>query len=331
MGGDAVSASRQNCERVDLSKRDHALFLGLFEAGVMLRSQIADLYFEGSYEAASKRLQKLLKHGYLRERSASDRQGAYLPAWISLAEPAFCALKKDGLVEDDFTWERHKRRLTRASSSLAHDLQVVDLWVAFAKAGRVECPHTVKHFSTWPYRFQFETTGLARGAPSLLFPDAFAVITFLDDPALPPIESAIFFEWDRSTESRTILRGKATGYDEFYRSGAFAERCGGKHEQVEDYPFRTVFAVRNEERRNNLLEELARPSHTGALIHDQFWATTWDEILRDPFGAIYLHVGDYSAATAGTMYDAARFVTNQRTRDRDELMRERAVKRRLVE
>jgi hypothetical protein len=146
-------------------------------------------------------------------------------------------------------------------------------------------PHMVKHFSTWPYQFQFETTALGRGAPSLLLPDAYAVIATLDDPALPPIESAIFFEWDRSTESRNILRGKATGYDEFYRSGAFAERCGGKREHVEDYPFRTVFAVRNKERRNNLVEELARPSGSGVLIHDQFWSTTWDEILSDPLGA----------------------------------------------
>ena len=98
-------------------------------------------------------------------------------------------------------------------------------------------PHTVKHFSTWLYQFQFETTALGRAAPSLLLPDAHAVIATLDDPARPPIESAIFFEWDRSTESRNILRKKATGYDEFYRSGAFARRCGGKREHVEDYPF----------------------------------------------------------------------------------------------
>ena len=110
-----------------------------------------------------------------------------------------------------------------------------------------------------------------------------------------------------------VRRGKATGYDEFYRSGAFAERCGGKREHAAD-----------------LLEELARPTGTGALIHDQFWATTWDEILSDPLGPIYLHVGDYAAATAGTMCDPARFVTSQRARDRDELICERAVKRRLV-
>src|SRR5260370_41498521 len=115
----SATTARQN-ERVDLSKRDHALFLGLFEAGVMLRAQIAELYFAGSYDAASKRLQKLLKHGFLRERSASDRSGTYHPAWISLGEPAFTALKAAGLVPDSFTWEKLKRRLSRASSSLAH-------------------------------------------------------------------------------------------------------------------------------------------------------------------------------------------------------------------
>ena len=100
---------------------------------------------------------------------------------------------------------------------------------------------------------------------------------------------------------------------------------------ADEYPFRTVFAVRNEERRNNLLEELGRPNGGGTVIPDQFWCTAWDEILNDPLGAIYLHVGDYADATKGTMYDPARFVTNQRARDRDELIREREAKRRLLE
>lgn len=46
----------------------------------------------------------------------------------------------------------------------------------------------------------------------MVLPDACAVIATLDDPTLPPVESAIFFEWHRSTESPNILRGKATGY-----------------------------------------------------------------------------------------------------------------------
>jgi hypothetical protein len=87
-----------------------------------------------------------------------------------------------------------------------------------------------------------------------------------------------------------------------------------------------VFAVKNEERRNNLLEELARPSRTTSFIPDQFWCTTWDEILTDPLGPIYLHIDDYKAATKGSIYDPAVFVTKQRVIHRDELVRERAGK-----
>jgi hypothetical protein len=64
---------------------------------------------------------------------------------------------------------------------------------------------------------------------------------------------------------------------------------------------RAVFPVRNDERRNNLLEGLAPPSREGTLIHDQFSATTWDDLLADPLGAIYLHIGDYAAATSATI------------------------------
>lgn len=328
--GNAAKTPVHHQVRVELSKRDHALFLGLLEAGVMLRTQIADLYFAGSYEATNKRLQKLLKYAYVREHKAADRRGIYLPAWITLAEDGFRALKREGLIDDGCTSEALRRRLSRSSMTLAHDLGVVDLWVAFAKAARATNAHTLKRFSTWPYEFQFETTQSGSATPSLLLPDAFAMLASCDDPALAPIESPLFFEWDRSTEGRSVIRTKAVCYDRFYRSGTFAERCGGTRRDVEDYPFRTVFAVRNEERRNNMLEELGRPSREGTLIHDQFWCTTWDEILANPFGAIYLHVGDYIAATEGTMYHPARFVTKTRMRDRDNLVRERAEKRGLL-
>jgi hypothetical protein len=315
---------------VELGERDHALFLGLFEAGVMLRSQIADLYFAGSYEAGNKRLQKLLKHGYLGERVVVGHPGKYLPSWITLAEPAFRALKANELVEPHFAWESVKRRLSRSSSTLAHDLGVVDLWVAFARAARRANGHELRRFSTWPYEFQFATDGSRDRTPSFLLPDAFAVLASIDDPTLDPIESALFFEWDRSTEGRTVLRKKAIAYDQYYRTGTFATRCGGSRDDAEEYPFRTIFAVRNEERRNNLLEELARPTGGPPLIHDQFWSATWEEILTDPLGPIYLHIGDYLAATEATMYHPASFVTKYRVRDRDELIQERAVKRALL-
>lgn len=318
-------------KRVELSHRDRALFLGIFESSVMLREQIAELFFSGSYDAAAKRLQKLLTHGYLRERKVDDRRGTYLPTWISLAEPAFSVLRADNAIPDEMTWQSLRRRRSSAPSTLAHDLDVVDLWVAFVKAHRRAREGSLKHFSTWPYHFQFETVSTHGGASSLLLPDAHAVMAHTDDPKLAPIESTIFFEWDRSTEHRGILRGKALGYDHFYRSGAYAERCGGRHTDIEDYPFRVVLAVKNEERRNNLLEALARPEGTHPLIPDQFWSTTWEEIRSDPLGPIYLHVGDYVQATKGTIYDPARYVTRQRALDRDVLVRERAMKRRLVE
>ena len=317
-------------ERVELNKRDLALFHGLFEARVMLREQIAELFFDGSYDAAGKRLQKLMNYRYLRERRVGDRRGEYLPRWISLAEPAFVALRAAGLVEARFTWDAVKNRLASSASSLAHDLDVVDLWCAFVRAIDASKDHTLKDFSTWPYRYQFDAITPRRNGSSILLPDAFAVIEYDDDSEFSPFASPLFFEWDRSTEGRTVLCDKAAGYDHFYRSGKFAERCGGTRKDVEAYPFRTIFAVKTEERRNNLLEELARPQRRPQLIADQFWCTTWEEIRADPLGAIYLHSDDYRAVTKGSMYDPARFVTKQRVIHRDELVREKAVKRRLI-
>jgi hypothetical protein len=295
----------------------------------MLREQVAELFFSGRYEAATKRLQKLIKHGYIRERRAEARRGQYLPRWLVLAEAGFIALKEDARIEPRFTWEGARKRLDVAASTLLHELDVVDLWVAFAKAIRGIPNFSLRRFSTWPELYQFRRTGSGARSASPLYADAFASIAYADDPALPPIESPIFFEWDRSTEWRSVLREKAVGYDHFFRSGAFAERQGATRSDAEDYPFRVVFALKNDERRNNLLEELARPGGGARLIPDQFWCTTWEEIRSDPLGPVYLHIGDYTAATRGTMYDPAKYTTTKRVIERDDLVERKAAKRKL--
>src|SRR4051794_2752635 len=109
---------------VVLGERDHALFLGLYEAGVMLRSQIADLYFLGRYEAAGKRLQKLMRHGYVRSRRMPGRPGAYAPSWLTLTAQSFGVLADQKLLPEPATWESVRERLDRSRSTLAHDLGV---------------------------------------------------------------------------------------------------------------------------------------------------------------------------------------------------------------
>jgi hypothetical protein len=183
----------------------------------------------------------------------------------------------------------------------------------------------MRHFSAWPREFALP----ARGG-SALFPDAYALFHHRPNPREPAVESAAFFEWDRSTEARRVLRKKAEAYDRFYRSGDYARRQGGRPEESNAYPFRTVFVVPNDERRNNVLEEFARP-HAQPLIADQFWVTTEKEVVGDPFGPIYLHIGDYINATRGTRYDPATHVTKYRTRERDQLVRERTTKRPLLD
>src|SRR5262249_17741889 len=141
------------------------------------------------YEAALKRLQKLKDYGYICERRVPDRPGGYLPRWISLAQRGFLILRSETLIEPRFTWETAKKRLDIAPSKLAHDVQVVDLWVSFTKAFRNAANVTLKRFSTWPYLYQFESERRRQGGSTLLLPDAFALMAYTDDPALPPIES----------------------------------------------------------------------------------------------------------------------------------------------
>ena len=79
---------------ISFQPRDFALLRGLFESRVMTADHIAALYFNGSHEAAKKRLQKLKAAGFIRER----KRKAYEPAVLALAPKAFPVLHAEGIL-----------------------------------------------------------------------------------------------------------------------------------------------------------------------------------------------------------------------------------------
>ena len=53
---------------IELQPRDWSLLCGLFESRVMTLAHAGTLYFDGKYEMAKKRIQKLKTAGIIRER-----------------------------------------------------------------------------------------------------------------------------------------------------------------------------------------------------------------------------------------------------------------------
>ena len=77
---------------IQFQERDLALLRGLFESRVMTGFHIAELFFEGRMEAATKRLQKPKAAGFLAERERRP----YEPAILFLTRKAFSWLYERG-------------------------------------------------------------------------------------------------------------------------------------------------------------------------------------------------------------------------------------------
>ena len=98
----------------------------------MTAEHVAAIYFEGRYEAARKRLQKLKAAGYVGERP----RRAYEPAVVFLTRKAFALLCQAGTIADlpPITWPSLERRVRESASTLRHELDVQDVRAAFQLA-----------------------------------------------------------------------------------------------------------------------------------------------------------------------------------------------------
>lgn len=155
-------------------------------------------------------------------------------------------------------------------------------------------------FNTWPLLNEFTAYSMnGNGSPMLVRPDGFIRIHEKEtDGGLS--EHAFFLEVDRSTETQESLVTRAGCYLDHYRSGGFAEKCGGLRSAFRDYPFRVLMVFKTAERRNNTAERLIQASPP---ILSQVWLTTHTEITTDPFGPVWLRPVDYRDALGNSPFE----------------------------
>src|SRR5690348_9632866 len=82
---------------VEIQDRDFELLRGLFECRVMTIKHIAPLYFDGSSDAAKKRLQKIKAAGLIAERK---RRSVNEPVVLFLTRKAFGVLRDQGHLSE---------------------------------------------------------------------------------------------------------------------------------------------------------------------------------------------------------------------------------------
>ena len=103
-------------------------------------------------------------------------------------------------------------------------------------------------------------------------------------------EHTFFLEVDRSSESQEILAAKGHCYLDYYRSGGFAKKHGASASAYKEFPFRVLFVLKTEERRDNAAKRLLQNSPP---IFSQVWLTTMNEITENPLVEIWVRPNDY--------------------------------------
>lgn len=281
---------------IEFQERDLALLRGLFESRVMTSKHVAALYFDGRTEAAKKRLQKLKAAGLVSERS----RRAYEASLLFLGSRAFKLLSERGCLADYPKLGRDAldKRGQVSALTLRHELEVMDVKAALMGAVAKTQSFKTVEFSTWPRLNQFRAHRPSTRTEVVVKPDGFLRIRE-DEPSGKAYEHTFFLELDRSTETQETLADKAVCYLHYYKSGGLAVRFGQSRSAYKDFPFRVLMVFKNAERRNNTAERLIQ--NTPPIL-TQTWLTTFQEVLSDPLGAIWVRPLDYREATKDTPF-----------------------------
>jgi hypothetical protein len=286
----------------------------------MRAEHAAALFFEGRDEAAKKGLQRLKRAGLIAERPRSPWE----PATLYLASPALSILQERGVLREypPFSLPSLERRADVSERTIAHELSVMDAKAAICRAVAATPNFSVAEFTTWPLLNRFDAFG------QIQEPDGFIRIREKDGDK--SFEHCFFLEVDRSTEKQELLALRATCYRHYFQSGAFACRMGGSAETKECYPFRVLYVMKTEERRNNTTEAMLR---LNPPILTQVLLATLDDVKRDPLGPIWVRPVDYRDETAGTAFSPDRRDTGrayQRNTAREDFVREKVARRSLM-
>ncbi len=281
---------------IELQERDFAILRSLFESRLMTLAHMAVLHFEGRQEAAKKRIQKLKAAGFITEKP----RRTYEPSILFLTRKAFQMLEKNGILKQypPLGLSALEKRAQVSDLTLRHELEVMDVKAAFAKAISAAPEYSIAEFITWPLLSEFTAYRPDGGRKEVLVrPDGF--IRIREQNAEGVFEHTLFLEVDWSTETQETLAMRAGCYVDYYRRGGLAVRNGGAREEFKDYPFRVLVVCKTAERRNNSAERMLK---INPPILSMVWLTTMQEILRNPFDAIWIRPIDYRDATHDTLF-----------------------------
>ncbi|MBI5764253.1 MAG: hypothetical protein HZA51_12095 [Planctomycetes bacterium] len=116
-----------------------------------------------------------------------------------------------------------------------------------------------------------------------------------------------------------------------YQAGGLDCRFGQPAAAYKDFPFRVLMVFKNAERRNNTAERILQSTPP---VLTQVWLSTFDEVINNPLGSIWIRPLDYRTVTAGTAFDpeARRQIKIYRRQpEREKMVEEKVEKHRLLQ
>jgi Replication-relaxation len=291
-----MSTCKTSFSAFQSQRRDFEILRGLFESRVMTAAHIATLYFDGKKEAAKKRLQKIKTAGLIAERKRRVNEKSVL----FLTRQGYALLQKQDLLSafPKLSPSVFEKRASVSELTLRHELEVMDVKVAFHSALENSRTFAIAEFSTWPRLNEFKARRGSVGEEVLVKPDGFIRIEEKEkDGGLS--EHTFFLEVDRSSETQETLINRAGCYLDYYKSGGFALRNGAARSAFKEFPFRVLIVLKNAERRNNTAERLLQNS---PRILTLAYLSTADEVRADPLGGIWIRPIDYREAIKETSF-----------------------------
>lgn len=324
-----MAAAGKTQNSLEIRERDTDVLRDLFVSRVMTSAHIASLHFDGSREAAKKRLQKLKAARLVGERPRKSTE----PAVLFLTRKGFDALRERGVLAEfpQLPASALDKRANVSALTLRHELEVMDVKAAFCSAIRGTDRFAVAEFTTWPLLVQFEAFRPGReSAEVLVKPDGFIRVHEKEsDGGLS--EHTFFLEVDRSTETQDTLVNRAACYMDYFRSGGFAVKNGAPRDAFKEYPFRVLMVFKTAERSNNTAERLLQ---SNPPILTQVWLSTLQEVTTNPLAEIWTCPADYREATRGTAFDTEHRRESwgyRRQTERETLIESRIKKQRLLQ
>lgn len=282
---------------ISLEARDITLLRGLFESRVMSSVHVASLYFNGSRDAAIKRLQKIKAAGLVGERKRHVSE----PSILYLTRKGFTVLQGRNLLLEypPLPATAFERRANVSELTIRHELEIMDVKTAFHVAISNLERLSIDQFSTWPRLSEFEVTRPGYGGRETpVRPDGFIRINVQGE-----FVETYFLEVDRSSKTQDKLVAQAMCYREYYFGGGFAVRNGTTRDKFKEFPFRVLIVCKSADRRNNTAERLLL---SNPPISTMVWLSTLAEVTANPLGPIWIRPQDYRPAVAGTRFDVDR-------------------------